>query len=334
MIPRSRSTREAPWRHSLAAAITDPAALLGRLRLPTSLLPEAQRAAVLFPLRVPESFLARMRPGDPADPLLLQVLPLGRELETAAGFSLDPVAELGKLPAQGIVHKYRGRVLLIPTGACAVHCRYCFRRHFPYEDHQTGVRTWGEALAYIAADSTIEEVILSGGDPLLLPDEPLARLAEELAAIPHLKRLRVHTRTPVVLPDRVDEALLTWLTATRLATVVVLHINHANELAGELPAALVRLREAGVPLLAQSVLLRGVNDTVAALVELSESLFTAGVLPYYLNLLDRVLGAAHFEVPEEEARKLHRELTLRLPGYLVPRLVRDVPGEGAKVGVG
>ena len=333
MIARSHFPREAPWRRSLAAAITDPAELLTRLGLPASLLPAAERAAAVFPLRVPESFLARMRPGDPADPLLAQVLPLGAELEAVPGFGRDPVAELGKLPAQGIVHKYHGRLLLMPTGACAVHCRYCFRRHFPYEDHQTGVRGWDEALAHIRSDTTVSEVILSGGDPLLLLDEHLARLAEELAAIPHVERLRVHTRTPVVLPDRVDEALLAWLTGTGLRPVMVLHVNHARELAGELPAALARLRGAGVPLLAQSVLLQGVNDSVAALADLSRALFSAGVLPYYLNLLDRVEGAAHFDVPEEEARALHRALTLLLPGYLVPRLVRDVPGEGAKVGV-
>jgi EF-P beta-lysylation protein EpmB len=325
------------WRRSLAEAVTDPAELLALLELPTAevegLLEGARRAGRPFPLRVPRGFVARMRKGDPRDPLLAQVLPLGTELDPVLGFTADPLGELAAAPVPGLLHKYRGRVLLVATGACAVHCRYCFRRTFPYAEQGASAAGFEPALAYVGADPTIEEVILSGGDPLLLPDSRLARLAEELAAIPHVARLRVHTRTPIVLPDRVDDDLLAWLTGTRLGPVIVLHANHAREIDAEVAAAMARLREAGVPLLNQSVLLKGVNDSVEALADLSRALFAAGVLPYYLHLLDRVAGAAHFEVEEGEARRLAAALAARLPGYLVPRLVREVEGAPGKVPV-
>jgi EF-P beta-lysylation protein EpmB len=273
-----------------------------------------------------------MRKGDPRDPLLRQVLPLGEELVAAPGFVADPLAELAALPARGLLHKYEGRVLLIATGACAVNCRYCFRRHFPYAEEAAG-EGFEEALAYVAGDPSIEEVILSGGDPLLLPDRTLSGLAESLAAIPHVARLRVHSRTPVVLPERVDAGLLAWLAGTRLAPVLVIHANHAREIDAAVAAAMAELRAAGVTLLNQSVLLEGVNDSVEALADLSRALFAAGVLPYYLHHLDRVAGAAHFEVGEERARRLVGEVAARLPGYLVPRLVREVPGAPAKAQV-
>lgn len=331
--PRARP-RPGEWRRTLAEAVTDPVELLALLELPPSLLDGMRRAGRLFPLRVPRGFVARMRKGDPQDPLLAQVLPLEAELAEAPGFTADPLGELAVAAAPGVLHKYQGRALLIATGACAVHCRYCFRREFPYAEHGAASSQIEEALEYLAADLTIEEVILSGGDPLLLPDARLARLAEALAEIPHLRRLRVHTRTPIVLPDRVDDDLLAWLTGTRLSPVVVLHANHAREIDGEVAAAMARLKEAGVPLLNQSVLLKGVNDSVEALADLSRALFAAGVLPYYLHLLDRVTGAAHFEVEEAEARRLASALAARLPGYLVPRLVREVAGAPGKVGLG
>lgn len=339
-VASPRGSRPAPgapptpaWRRSLAAAVADPAELLALLELDPALLPAARRAAELFPLRVPRGYVRRMRPGDPADPLLRQVLPLGEELAAVTGFGADPLAEGAASPAPGVLHKYRGRALLVVTGACAVHCRYCFRRHFPYAEHHPGWSGWDEALGYLAADPSISEVILSGGDPLAVSDRRLAELAGRLAEIPHLRRLRVHSRNPVVLPERVDDELLAWLAGGRLAPVMVVHANHAREIDGEVAAAFGRLREAGVTLLNQSVLLAGVNDSADALVELSEALFAAGAMPYYLHLLDRVAGAAHFEVAEERARRLVGEAAGRLPGYLVPRLVREVPGAPAKVGV-
>jgi EF-P beta-lysylation protein EpmB len=275
-----------------------------------------------------------MRRHDPADPLLRQILPLAAENEVYPGYSLDPVGDLGARAAPGVLHKYAGRVLLTATGACAVHCRYCFRRHFPYAEANASADRWLGALAHIAADPSVSEVILSGGDPLTLSDRRLAEFAAGLAAIPHVSRLRIHTRLPVVLPERVNDELLAWLGDGRFQTVMVLHANHAREIDHDVRAAARRLRDAGVTLLNQSVLLRGVNDNADALAELSEALFAAGVLPYYLHMLDRVQGAAHFDVDEAAARDLVGELNARLPGYLVPRLVREIAGAPGKVPVG
>jgi EF-P beta-lysylation protein EpmB len=271
-----------------------------------------------------------MRKRDPQDPLLLQVWMSAQEDGRAPGFELDPVGDLEAMPVPGLLHKYYGRVLLTLTGACAVHCRYCFRRHFPYADANPARQVWREALDYVARDETISEVILSGGDPLMLSDRRLSDLADALAAIPHLERLRVHTRLPVVIPQRVNDALLSWLAGQRLKPVLVLHVNHANEIDENVRAATRSLADSGVTLLNQAVLLRGVNDSVEALSGLSEALFAANVLPYYLHLLDRVQGAAHFEVSEDKARRLMAEVHARLPGYLVPRLAREAPGASAK----
>lgn len=318
------------WRRELAEAIRDPADLLRILELSPDLLPAARQAAAQFPLLAPRGFVARMRKGDLHDPLLRQVLPLGEETLDLPGFSTDPLAETACGPRPGVLHKYHGRVLLVTTGACAVHCRYCFRRHFAYEDLPRGRQWWGEALVYVRADATIKEVLLSGGDPLTLPDAQLAALSAELAQVPHLERLRIHTRLPVVLPGRVDDGLLAWLTGTRLAPVLVIHANHPAELSSEVVSACRRLRDAGVTVLNQSVLLRGVNDAVETLATLSEALFRAGVLPYYLHVLDHVAGAGHFLVDDARARELHTGLAARLPGYLVPRLVREEPGQAGK----
>ena len=274
-----------------------------------------------------------MRRRDPDDPLLRQVLPVAAEDTRAPGFSTDPVGELAPAPTAGVLHKYRGRALVVATGACAVHCRYCFRRHFPYGDVGGSVAGWQAAVELIAGDSEISEVILSGGDPLTLPDVRISEFAGRVARVPHVRRLRIHTRLPIVLPQRVDEDLVAWLSRLDLPTVVVVHANHAQEIDADVRRGLAALRATGVSLLNQSVLLAGVNDTVEALIELSESLFDAGVLPYYLHMLDPVEGAAHFEVAEKKARDLHRRVTASLPGYLVPRLVREVPGAPAKVGV-
>jgi EF-P beta-lysylation protein EpmB len=329
------------WQRALGEAVGSVGELLALLRLDPARLPPpwsspalrpASEAARHFPLRVPRGFVARMRPGDAADPLLLQVLPTAAELQPMPGYTADPLAETATAEA-GILHKYRRRALLLLTGACAIHCRYCFRRHFPYGEHVRWNDGWRRALDWLAASPGVEEVILSGGDPLAAADERLAGLVAGLDAVPHLQRLRVHTRLPVVLPERVDDALLGWLGGSRLATVVVLHANHARELDHEVAAAVARLRSAGATVLNQAVLLAGVNDGVEAQCALSRSLFAAGVLPYYLHLLDRVAGAAHFEVAETRARELMRGMMAELPGYLVPRLVREVPGSPYKVPV-
>ncbi len=320
----------ATWQRELAAGYRDPAELLRDLGLSASDIPGDVPRRCTFPLRVPRAYARRMRRGDPHDPLLRQVLPTSAEAHAMPGFDCDPVGDQASLAVPGLLHKYHGRVLLLASAACAVHCRYCFRRHFPYREAGGGTGDLTQALDYVAARSDLREVILSGGDPLVLPDERLRDLVRRLEAIPHLQRLRIHSRLPVVLPSRVDDALLSWLRASRLQVVLVIHANHGNEIDGETAAALTRLRDTGITLLNQSVLLRGVNDDAGELAVLSEKLFAAGVLPYYLHLLDRVQGAAHFEVPAGRARTLHRELRARLPGYLVPRLVQEVAGAPSK----
>ena len=334
MIPLTASTWHVPsWQNKLAQAINDPATLLAALDLPAELLPAAYVGGRAFPLRVPQAYVARMRKGDPLDPLLRQVLPLGEENLDVPGFDFDALGEVDAMPVPGLLHKYHGRALLITTGACAIHCRYCFRRHFPYSSANPAGAQWEAVLAYISADASIKEVILSGGDPLTLSDQRLASLANQLAAIEHVQYLRIHTRVPVVLPERIDDTLLDWLTGTHLKPVMVIHANHANEIDDSVRYALAQLAARGVTLLNQSVLLRGVNDSSAALAQLSATLFDAGVMPYYLHLLDRVKGTAHFEVDETTASRLIHELRGQLPGYLVPRLVREQAGAPSKLPV-
>ena len=310
------------WRAALADAIRDVDELARVLRLPA--LPSAA-AARAFPLVVPRRFVALMTPGDVRDPLLLQVLPDAQELIAVPGFTADPVAEDGCALVPGLLRKYAGRALLVATPACAVHCRYCFRRHFPYAELPRGRDAFAPALAAIAADPSIEELILSGGDALTLPDAQLAELARAAAAIPHLRRLRVHSRVPVVLPERIDDGFLDWFCGTRLEPVLVLHANHPREMAPDLVVACRRVRAAGATLLNQAVLLAGINDAAPTLAALSRALHAAGVLPYYLHALDRVAGAAHFLVDDARAVALLQELAAMLPGYLLPRLVREVP---------
>ena len=318
------------WQQQLSQAIRDPAVLCQRLGLSDKWLPGARTGHQLFEICVPDAYLSRIAPGDPGDPLLRQVLPLDEEALPLPGFVADPLEEADHQPASGLIHKYAGRVLLIASPACAINCRYCFRRHFPYADNAPSRAQWQQALDYLRADTSLHEAILSGGDPLAANDRQLAWLVQQLESIPHLKRLRIHTRLPVVIPDRVDEALLDWLSATRLQKVVVLHINHPNEIDQAVVDACDRLKQAGVILLNQSVLLRHVNDSVDTLAALSERLFEAGILPYYLHVLDPVQGAGHFDVPDDEARALIKALLPRLPGFLMPRLVREVPGEASK----
>jgi EF-P beta-lysylation protein EpmB len=325
--------RAAGWQAELADAVRDPGELCRLLDLDPALAEAARGDTAAFPLLVPRAFVARMQKGDPHDPLLLQVLPTGDELRAVQGFGADPLEERASLAAPGLVKKYAGRALLLATGACAVNCRYCFRREFPYAESgatRAGVDAGVEA---IAADDSIHEVILSGGDPLLLDDDRLGRLVARLEEIPHVRRLRIHSRLPIVLPSRVTDGLAAILAATRLAAVVVIHANHPAELDAQVAAAVARLAAARAILLNQAVLLAGVNDSADVLARLSERLVEIGVVPYYLHLLDRVKGTAHFEVPEERARQLHESLRTRLPGYAVPRLAREVPGEPAKVWV-
>lgn len=332
MITRSPPrTQPAAWQRELAQGFADPRQLLATLGLEPEACGLSPGAHARFRTRVPRGFVARMRPGDPRDPLLRQVLPTTDELDAAPGYGPDPVGDRAAERAQGVLHKYRGRALLVATGACAVHCRYCFRREFPYAEALASAAGWSEALDYLRGDPSVHEVILSGGDPLSLADDRLAALVTELEGVAHVRRLRLHTRLPVVLPERVDAALTGWLGASRLARVVVLHANHPNELTAEVARAAAALRAAGCTLLNQSVLLRGVNDHLEALTALSEALFAAGVLPYYLHQLDRVTGAAHFAVPDSEARALFEAVRARLPGYLTPRLVFEAPGAPAKL---
>ena len=318
------------WQQALREAVRDPRELLDLLGLDRLAPRLSDEAMVQFPLRVPRGFVARMRRGDPRDPLLRQVLPLDDEMRPMPGFGLDAVGDGAAKTAPGVIQKYRGRALLVATGSCAIHCRYCFRRHFPYAEETAARDGWRDAVDLIRRDASIEEVLLSGGDPLSLSNGKLAELTGALADIPHLRRLRIHSRLPIVVPERVDDGLMGWLSTLPWPVTLVVHANHANEFDGTVDAALGRLRAAGVHLLNQAVLLRGVNDSVDALAALSERGFRAGVLPYYLHQLDRVAGVAHFEVDDARARALHAGLAVRLSGYLVPRLVREIPGDTGK----
>ncbi|MGH7193092.1 MAG: EF-P beta-lysylation protein EpmB [Candidatus Saccharimonadales bacterium] len=332
--PEIRPAPPPRWQRLLKEAVRDPLELCRILQLPPLCEAAAVRAARGFPVFAPRGYIDLMRRGDPCDPLLRQVLPLAEELEDTPGFTTDPVGDGPSMLTSGLLHKYAGRALLVLTGACAIHCRYCFRRHFPYDETPHSLAEWAPALDRIKADESIDEVILSGGDPLTLRDESLGRLAERLAAIGHVTRLRIHSRLPIVLPERVSDDLLAWLRGTRLTPVMVIHANHPAELSPEVEAALGRLADSGVPLLNQSVLLAGVNDSADVLAELCRRLVDLRVMPYYLHQLDRVRGAAHFEVAVQTGLELIAELHRRLPGYAVPRYVREVSGEPYKMVIG
>lgn len=322
----TESSSTGDWRQQWREAVSDAQALLAMLDLHDLADRLGGAEAQAFPLRVPRAFIARMRRGDRFDPLLRQVLPLDDEERIVPGFALDAVGDLASRAGAGVLHKYPGRALLISTGSCAVHCRYCFRRHFPYADESAARDQWRAAIAYLKGDPGIEELLLSGGDPLSLSTPKLVELTAQLRGLGQLKRLRIHTRLPVVLPDRVDQDLCDWLAKLPWPVAIVLHSNHAQELDGAVAAACARLRASGAVLLNQSVLLAGVNDSVTALTELSQRLFEIGVLPYYLHLLDRVHGSAHFEVDGARVAELELALRCRLPGYLMPRFVREQAG--------
>ncbi len=324
------ATAVTTWQEELIQAVRDPRELLELLDLPLERLPQAEAASQLFELKVPRPFIARMAKGDVNDPLLRQVLPLGEEQAVTPGFSHDPLAESQSNAVKGLVHKYQGRVLLVVAPNCAVNCRYCFRRHFPYQDNNPSRQQWLEVFDQIAKDSSIHEVIFSGGDPLASPDRQLQWMVDQLESIPHLKRLRIHTRLPVVIPQRVTDTMLAWLTGSRLKPVMVIHANHASELDTHVAKALSLLRDKGVMLLNQAVLLKGINDQLEDQVALSERLFEVDVLPYYLHLLDKVQGTAHFDLPHRQAMQLHQKMQGVLPGFLVPKLVREEAGESQK----
>ncbi|WP_261816147.1 EF-P beta-lysylation protein EpmB [Vibrio gallicus] len=320
---------EKNWLKQLADGISDPAELLDYLQIDPTQYNQGFIARKAFAQRVPLSFVERMEKGNPNDPLLRQVLPVKEELIEHPDFVLDPLQEQGnKQPS--LLHKYRNRVLLILKNSCAINCRYCFRRHFPYAENRGGKAIWQSNIDYIAAHPEIDEVILSGGDPLMAKDEELQFLVTKLAEIPHLKRLRIHSRLPVVIPDRITDALCNILQQTRLKTVLVMHINHPQEISQDLVLACRRLKQADVTLLNQGVLLKGVNDDAKVLVKLGEELFDAGILPYYLYVLDKVAGATHFYIPDAKAKQIMAEVMANTSGYLVPKLTREIGGKPSK----
>jgi len=335
-IIQNEQTGLAAWQKELTESYTQPDGLLAHLDIPPEPSHSGERAVAAackqFPMRVPRSFVRRMTKGDRNDPLLRQVLPLADEWVFTPGFSRDPLAEQNSA-CPGLVHKYRNRVLLMVKGCCAVNCRYCFRRYYPYRENGRAGNQWQHALDYVAAHSSLNEVILSGGDPLMADDRPLSWLVDRIARIPHIKRLRIHTRLPVAIPQRITAGLVQLLAGSRLQTLMVLHINHANEVNDELAESLHPLKRTGITLLNQAVLLKGVNDSVETQAALSEKLFDAGILPYYLHILDRVQGAGHFLVAEDHARDLLAGLMGRVSGYLVPRLAREISGRDSKIPV-
>jgi EF-P beta-lysylation protein EpmB len=328
MIPQS--THDTNWQHALANAIKSPDQLLEQLQLTDHLNAIDAELIKQFPLRVPQAYVDKMQIGDANDPLLRQVFPLIDEAFNPDHFVADPVGDALAISSPGVLQKYHGRALLLTTGACAIHCRYCFRRHFPYGDSNPLASQWQETIVQLQNDHSVNEVILSGGDPLALSDEKLSKLVADISLIPHIKRLRIHTRLPVVLPQRIDEKCITWIQNTRLQVVMVIHANHANELDKTSSEALYKLDNGGCQLLNQAVLLKGINDSETDLVNLSERLFELNVMPYYLHLLDRVKGASHFEVSEQTGIDLINAIRKKLPGYLVPRLVREQQGEASK----
>lgn len=323
---------EPTWQDQLRDAFRKPSELAAFLELPLDRLPRPPESDT-FPLLVPRSFASRMRKGDPLDPLLRQVWPDAAESVAKPGERPDPVGDLAARKAPGLLQKYASRALVVTTGACAVHCRYCFRQNFPYDESATAPTRWAAQLDAFRADTSLREAVLSGGDPLVLPDSVLASRVADLEAVARLSTLRIHTRLPVVLPSRVTADLCRILSTSRLRVVVVAHANHPSEIDSSVASAIARLRGAGATVLNQSVLLAGVNDSVDALERLSLALWDAGAVPYYLHALDPVEGSSRFGVADDDGIRLIGELRRRLPGYLVPRFVREIEGEPSKTPV-
>ncbi|NOI16157.1 EF-P beta-lysylation protein EpmB [Vibrio hepatarius] len=329
IITRNVDSVEQNWLKQLANGISDPQKLLEQLEIDPEPWQNGFDARKLFAQRVPQSFVERMQKGNPFDPLLRQVLPLSAEFEVHPGYSNDPLQEQNN-DIPGLLHKYRNRALMIVKGGCAINCRYCFRRHFPYQENKGNKTTWQQSLDYLAQHDELNEVILSGGDPLMAKDDELRWLVDHIADIPHIKRLRIHSRLPVVIPARVTDELVSLLAGTRLQVILVTHINHAQEINQELSDALSKLKRVGVTLLNQGVMLKGVNDSVDAQVQLSEALFDSGVLPYYIHVLDKVQGAAHFFISDQQAKAIMAGVIERVSGYLVPKLTREIGGRSSK----
>jgi L-lysine 2,3-aminomutase len=322
--------KSADWQRELASSVRDPVELCRLVGLSTTAAEAAVQAADGFSILIPRPYLARIRKGDAGDPLLLQVLPRATELSQTPGFTTDPLGENATHCRAGLLWKYQNRILILTTHSCAVHCRFCFRRHFSFDESLHSPSRWDEVCRLVAAEPSIHEIILSGGDPLTISDERLSRMAARLAQIPHLNRLRIHTRMPVVIPQRVCEDLISWIKGTRLSTIMVVHVNHPAEIDAQVATALGRLVEAGIPVLSQGVLLSGINDDLQVLVELYERLANLRVMPYYLHQLDLVACAAHFEVPIAKGKELIAQLRTKLPGYAVPRYVRETRGGASK----
>ena len=329
IITRKVESVEQNWLKQLANGISDPVKLLEMLEIDPSPWLDGFAARKLFAQRVPQSFVDRMEKGNPYDPLLRQVLPLSEEFEVHEGYSNDPLEEQDN-DIPGLLHKYRNRALMIVKGGCAVNCRYCFRRHFPYQENKSGKQAWTKCLEYMTQQPELNEVIFSGGDPLMAKDDEIDWLLEHIAQIPHIKRLRIHSRLPVVIPARITDELCQLLRASRLQIVLVTHINHANEINAEFATQMAKLKHAGVTLLNQAVLLKDINNNIEAQVALNEALFDAGILPYYLHVLDKVQGAAHYFVSDEEAKAIMRGVITRISGYLVPKLTREIGGRPSK----
>lgn len=329
IITRIEPSVEQNWLKQLANAISDPSELLSLLEIDPIPWQKGFAARELFPMRVPMSFVDRMEKGNPNDPLLKQVLPLFEEYDQTPGYSADPLDEQNN-QQPGLLHKYHNRVLMIVKGGCAINCRYCFRRHFPYADNKGSKSVWQDSIDYIKQHPELNEVILSGGDPLMAKDSELEWLINSISDIEHIQTLRIHTRLPVVIPARITRELCQLLENTRLNVVFITHVNHANEIDNELAAALQKLKSSGCTLLNQGVLLKGVNDSVEEQVRLSETLFSVGVLPYYLYVLDKVQGAAHYFVSDARAKEIMAEVITKISGYLVPRLTREIGGRASK----
>ncbi|WP_328986247.1 EF-P beta-lysylation protein EpmB [Thiorhodovibrio winogradskyi] len=335
MVSRSRrqwqtSAHKSDWHADLRTGIRDLPRLCQLLDLDPALIAEGKAAAASYPLSAPRAWLDLIEPGNPDDPLLRQILPTLAETRPHPDFGPDPVGDQNARQTSGLLCKYPGRALLLVTGACPIHCRYCFRRCFPFAASMNHPDQATRALAAIAARPDLSEVILSGGDPLLLNDRSLGWLLGALESIGHLKRIRLHTRIPTTLPSRIDATLCRLLGGGRLPCVLVTQTNHPRELGEAAATALARLQRAGITLLNQSVLLRGVNDSPEILRDLSERLFALGVMPYYLHLLDQVTGSAHFALPLTSCVKIAKELRAQMSGYLMPRVVIEQLGANSK----
>ena len=324
------NTTDSDWQTLLKESLISAAELVSHLELPEECLPGAESGHKLFELRAPKPYLERIEKGNPKDPLLLQILPVQQESTQVTGYATDPLEEAESNPMPGLIHKYKSRALLVGSGACAINCRYCFRRHFPYADNGLSNERIDQVVTYLKQQPDVNEVILSGGDPLATSDKRLEALISKLSDVPHLKRLRIHSRLPVVIPQRVTDGLVTLLSESRLKVIWVLHINHGNEIDRVVADAVRKITDKGMMVLNQSVILKGVNDNSQTLVDLSEALFDADILPYYLHAFDPVQGASHFDVSDDKAIQLWKKMQKELPGFLVPKLTREEPGKASK----